>query len=268
MSGDRNRPRQGRRDASGPSVSPQTFAAGHELLCIQPRVLAAGGLEVLPERFAAYLRQAGMRVALAQDQIALLAALDNRPSLVVLNLDTFAEDGLDIMRRLRARYDGPLILVTAHRRHLADLILGLELGADDYLASPIDLRELTARIRTILRRRGLARGATGASCTRLRFGAWDLDGATRPLHQDGQAPVQLTRGEFAMLTAFLQAPQKVLTRGDLLHATRGHADLFDRSIDTRVRRLRRKLQRGLPGPEVIATIHGVGYAFRAQVEPI
>lgn len=268
MSGARDRTRKGRRDVARASVSPKAFAADCGLLCVQPRVLAAGGLEALPERFATHLRRAGMRVALAPNQTALLAALDNRPSLVVLDIDTFGEDGLDVMRRLRARYDGALILVTAHRQHLADRILGLEMGADDYLTSPIDPRELAARIRTILRRRSLARGAVGASCTRLRFGAWDLDGATRLLHQDGQAPVRLTRGEFAMLTAFLQAPQKVLSRGDLLHATRGHADLLDRSIDTRVRRLRRKLQRGLAGHEVIATIHGVGYAFRAEVEPI
>ncbi|WP_454719045.1 winged helix-turn-helix domain-containing protein [Caulobacter segnis] len=185
----------------------------------------------------------------------------------MLDLDTIGEHGLDVMRRLQGRYDGALILVTALRRHLADRILWLEMGADDDLVSPIDLRELTARILTILRRRSLARGPAGASCKRLRFGVWDLDGAARLLRQDGQAPVRLTRGELAMLTAFLQAPQTVLSRTDLLRATHGHADLFDRSIDTRVRRLRRKLQRGLPGHEVIATIHGVGYAFRAQVEP-
>ncbi len=268
MNGDLERGRAGRGDpAQAPAPLPAS-AADHERLCIQPRILAAGSLEVLPERFPPYLRQAGMRVALAQDQTALLAALDHHPSLVLLDLDTFGEDGLDVMRRLRARYDGALILVTAHRRHLADRILGLEMGADDYLVSPIDLRELTARIRTILRRRSLALRSAGASGTRLRFGVWDLDSATRLLRQDGQAPVRLTRGEFAMLTAFLQAPQKVLSRTDLLHATRTQADLFDRSIDTRVRRLRRKLEGGRLDHAVIATVHGVGYAFRAEIEPV
>jgi DNA-binding response OmpR family regulator len=210
-----------------------------------------------------------MRVALALDQAALSEALDDHPSLVVLNIDGLGEDGLDVMRRLREGYEGALILVTAQRRHLADCILALEMGADDYLVSPIDLRELTARIRTILRRRSLARRSMEPqACSRLRFGVWDLDGATRLLRRHGQAPVRLTRGEFALLAAFLQAPQQVLSRDDLLRATRAGHDLLDRSIDTQVRRLRRKLQSGCQDHDVIATIYGVGYAFKAEIEPI
>jgi len=242
-------------------------ATDHGRLCVRPRILAVGALEVLPQRFAQHLRRTGLQVAVAQDQVAMFTALNTRPSLVVLDLDKLNEDGLDVMRRLRTKYDGALILVTAQRRDLADRILGLELGADDYLVSPIDLRELTARIRTILRRRSLAqRFMEGGGFTRLRFGAWDLDGATRLLRQDGQAPVRLTPGEFALLTAFLRAPQKVLSRADLLHATSARADLFDRSIDSQIRRLRNKLQRNGRGGVVIETVRGVGYAFRAEVE--
>jgi two-component system, OmpR family, response regulator len=230
--------------------------------------LAAGTLEALPEPFVLHLREAGMRVAIARDQTAMFAALDPRPSLVVLDLDKLGEDGLDVMRRLRAGYDGALILVTAQRRDLADCVLGLEMGADDYLVSPIDLRELTARIRTILRRRSLARRLIeGAAFTRLRFGAWDLDGATRLLRQDGEAPVRLTRREFDLLSAFLRAPRKVLSREDLLRATGAPGDLFDRAIDTQIRRLRGKLRSGRQGRAVIETVRGVGYALQAEVEP-
>lgn len=141
------------------------------------------------------------------------------------------------------------------------------MGADDYLISPIDLRELMARIRTILRRRSLARHLIEGAFTRLRFGAWDLDDATRLLRQDGQAPVRLTRREFDLLSAFLRAPRKVLSREDLLRVTGAPGDLFDRAIDTQIRRLRGKLRSGRQGRAVIETVRGVGYAFQAEVEP-
>jgi two-component system, OmpR family, response regulator len=188
------------------------------------------------------------------------------PSLVILDLQLGSEDGLDLLRLIRARSDAPVIVVTGHRREEVDRIVGLELGADDYLTKPFSLRELLARIRAVLRRWD-ATGAPRRDARRdvLAFGEWVLDRRARRLTDPGGAEVKLTKGEYALLLAFLDAPRRPLTREHLLQATRVHEDVFDRSIDVQILRLRRKLEADPNHPTIIRTERGVGYVFDLPV---
>jgi len=191
------------------------------------------------------------------------------PSLVILDLRLGQEDGLDLLREIRANSDVPVIITTGHRRDEIDRVVGLELGADDYVTKPFSLRELLARIRAVLRRReaGPAASQRDAERGRYRFGGWQIDRRTRRLIDPNGAPVSLTKGEYALLIAFLDAPQRPLAREHLLQATRVHEDVFDRSIDVQVLRLRRKLESDSSMPRVIQTERGVGYTFVLPVEP-
>jgi two-component system OmpR family response regulator len=190
------------------------------------------------------------------------------PHLVILDLRLGEEDGLDLLREIRTRSDVPVIITTGHRRDEIDRVVGLELGADDYITKPFGLRELLARIRAVLRRREVGRVASQreAERGRCRFGDWQLDRQTRRLAGADGLPVALTKGEYALLTAFLGAPQRPLSREYLLQATRVHEDVFDRSIDVQVLRLRRKLETDSNAPRIIQTERGVGYVFALAVE--
>ena len=192
------------------------------------------------------------------------------PDLIILDLRLGEADGLELLRELRSRSDVPVIIITGHRRDEIDRVVGLELGADDYMTKPFGLRELLARMRAVLRRREAGRAALQRDQERgrYRFGAWQLDRRTRRLTDPNGVPVALTKGEYALLTAFLDAPQRPLTREHLLQATRVHEDVFDRSIDVQVLRLRRKLETDPSAPRVIQTERGVGYVFALPVEPI
>ncbi len=161
-------------------------------------------------------------------------------------------------------------LVILHRLDEIDRVVGLELGADDYLTKPFNLRELLARVRAILRRFDVGRAAPPRDPERgrFRFSGWQLDRKSRQLTDPSGAPVALTKGEYAMLLAFLEAPQRPLSREHLLQATRIHEDVFDRSIDVQILRLRRKLERDPSAPRVIQTERGVGYVFAVPVERI
>jgi DNA-binding response OmpR family regulator len=190
-----------------------------------------------------YLKEHNMRAVLASGRhdIASQFAADE-PSLVILDLRMGEEDGLDLLREICSRSDVPVIITSAHRRDETDRIVGLELGADDYVTKPFSPRELLARVRALLwRRRGAAMpgNAEGGRC---RFGGWQLGRRGRRLTDLDGAPVALTKVEYALLIAFLDAPQRPLTREYLLRATRVHEDIFDRSIDVQVLRLRRKLE--------------------------
>ena len=214
-----------------------------------------------------YLDQNGMQATSVADHLGLINQLKEEPSLVILDLHLGQEDGLDLLRHIRATSDVPVIVITGHRRDEIDRVIGLELGADDYLTKPFGLRELLARMRTILRRR-VAGGepARPRKGQRVRFGPWELDRVTRRIQRDGEEPIGLTKNEYALLHAFLDAPNRALTREHLLHATRVHDDVFDRSIDVQILRLRRKLEDDPAVPGIIETLRGVGYVFRAQVE--
>src|SRR6516162_7343358 len=164
-------------------------------------------------------------------------------NLVILDLRLGSEDGLDLLREIRLGSEVPVIIITGHRRDDIDRVVGLELGADDYLTKPFNLRELLARVRAVLRRFDSGRAPVREpERGRWRFSGWQLDRRTRRLTDPDGAPVVLTKGEYALLVAFLEAPQRPLSREHLLQATRVHEDVFDRSIDVQILRLRRKLE--------------------------
>jgi two-component system OmpR family response regulator len=191
------------------------------------------------------------------------------PSLILLDLRLGQEDGLDALKEIRSHSNVPIIIMTGHSREEVDRVLGLELGADDYLAKPFGLREMLARVRAILRRQEIGRTARARDPERggYRFNGWSLERRTRRLVNPDGAQVLLTKSEYALLLAFLKAPQRPLTREMLLQATRVRGDIFDRSIDVQVLRLRRKLEIDPNAPRIIETERGVGYIFRAIVKP-
>jgi two-component system, OmpR family, response regulator len=195
---------------------------------------------------------------------------EGEPDLVILDLRLDQEDGLDLLREVRTRSDVPVIITTGDRRDEIDRVVGLELGADDYITKPFSLRELLARIRAVLRRQDAGRAAFQREPERgrCRFAGWQLDRRIRRLIDPGGGQVALTKGEYALLTAFLDAPQRPLSREQLLQATRVHEDIFDRSIDVQILRLRRKLEPDPSAPQIIQTERGVGYVFAVPVETL
>ncbi|MGH6797603.1 MAG: response regulator [Roseiarcus sp.] len=218
-----------------------------------------------------YFREQGLHAVSYSGQESGVDRFDEcEPDLVILDLHLGRQDGLDLLREIRSRSDVPVIIVTGRRCDEIDRVVGLELGADDYVTKPFSLSELLARIRAILRRRGTASAPTQSDHHRLRyaFDGWRLDRRRRRLTDPNGAEVALTKGEYGLLTAFLDAPQRTLSREQLLQATRVHEDIFDRSIDVQVLRLRRKLESDPSAPRLIRTERGIGYAFAASVQQL
>jgi len=218
---------------------------------------------------ADYLAQHDIRsTAALQRQEAARQFAIAEPDVVILDLRLGTEDGLDLLREIRSRSDVPVIITTGHRRDEIDRVVGLELGADDYITKPFSPRELLARIRAVLRRQHLGRlnWQREAEQGRCRFGGWELDKRTRRLTDPDNALVTLTKGEYALLVAFLDAPGRPQSREHLLQATRLHEDIYDRSIDVQILRLRRKLEADPGAPCIIRTERGVGYVFVPSVE--
>jgi DNA-binding response OmpR family regulator len=218
-----------------------------------------------------YFSENNIRTLLACDRQDMVGQLGSAEvNLVILDLRLGQEDGLDLLREIRSSSDVPVIIITGHRRDDIDRVVGLELGADDYLTKPFNLRELLARVRAVLRRfdSGRAAPAHDPERGRFRFCGWQLDCKARRLTDPTGAPVPLTKGEYALLIAFLAAPQRPLSREHLLQSTRVHEDVFDRSIDVQILRLRRKLERDPSTPRVIQTERGVGYVFTVPVERV
>jgi DNA-binding response OmpR family regulator len=194
---------------------------------------------------------------------------EQRVDLVVLDLKLAEEDGLQLVNELRTQSSLPIIVITGHWRDEVDRIVGLELGADDYLTKPFNLRELLARVRAVLRRAEVDKAAppAGGEATRYRFAGWELNLRTRRLTSPAGTSVGLTLGEFSLLIAFLRSPQQVLSREQLLAATRLHEEeVYDRSIDVQILRLRRKLETDPSAPALIKTERGAGYVFTAAVQ--
>jgi DNA-binding response OmpR family regulator len=191
------------------------------------------------------------------------------PSLIILDLRLGQDDGFDLLREIRSYSDVPIIITTGHRPDEIDRIVGLELGADGYIKKPFSFRELHARVRAVLRRQEMGRASRAREPERgrYRFNGWVLERRGRRLVDPKAVQVSLSKGEYALLLAFLEAPQRPLTRGHLLQTTRLHEDIFDRSIDVQVLRLRRKLEVDPSAPRVIQTERGVGYVFTPSVEP-
>ena len=233
------------------------------------RILVVGENPTVRQTVVSYLGENNMRAVSAAGPHEMVRRLaESEPHLVILDRRLGEADGLDLLREVRSRSDIPVIITSDDRSDEIDRVVGLELGADDYLTKPFGLRELLARIRAVLRRRACAPvpPQTRPDRDRYRFGGWELDRRTRRLTDSHGDPVGLTRGQYAILNAFLDAPQRPLSRERLLHATRVNEDIFDRSIDVQVLRLRRKLQ-GDPGaPGFIQTERGVGYVFALPVE--
>jgi two-component system, OmpR family, response regulator len=219
-----------------------------------------------------YLSNNHLQVSTAADGTAMARALaDHEVDLVILDLKLTNEDGLDLMRGITARADVPVILMTGHRRDETDRVVGLELGADDYVTKPFSLRELLARVRVVLRRADATRrrARQAEKRARYRFAGWELDLRTRRLRTPDGQPMALTAGEFNLLVAFVRAPQQVLSREQLLAATRVHdEEVFDRSIDIQILRLRRKLETDPSNPALIRTERGAGYVFTPPVEQV
>ena len=223
----------------------------------------------LAELVSDYLGEAGFRASVSTTAGQGVERLKREAfDALVLDLMLPDADGLDVCRRIRQTSDVPILMLTA-RGDAMDRVVGLELGADDYLTKPFGLRELLARVRAVLRRREAGSVASRAPASgRYRFGGWLLDRRNRHLTDPEGAPVALTKGEYALLTAFLDAPQRPLSRERLLQATRVHEDVFDRSIDVQILRLRRKLEADVSAPRIIQTERGVGYVFALPVERV
>jgi two-component system OmpR family response regulator len=189
---------------------------------------------------------------------------------IILDLRLPGEDGMQIAQRLRAQSTVPILMLTG-RVEEADRVMGLEIGADDYLTKPFSTRELLARIRALLRRASV-RATVADKVARVRayrFGSWELNVGLRKLKSASGKTIDLTNGEFSLLTAFLSAPQRTLTRDELLELSRLHnAEVYDRSIDVQILRLRRKIERDPSNPQYICTQRGAGYVFRATVEKV
>jgi DNA-binding response OmpR family regulator len=192
---------------------------------------------------------------------------DQAVDLVVLDLRLAGEDGMALARKLREESAIPVIILTGVRDE-ADRVMGLELGADDYLTKPFSPRELLARIRTVLRRtKGVAQSEPRRDIRAYRFAAFELNLRTRRLAKQSGQRIELTNGEFNLLAALLAAPQRVLTRDQLLEASRVYDnEVYDRSVDVQVLRLRRKIEIDPSQPQFIITERGVGYSFGSPVE--
>lgn len=190
-------------------------------------------------------------------------------SLIVLDVQSGPPDRFAVLRQIRDRSPVPVILVACRRCNDADRIVALELGADDCLIKPFDPRELLARAAAILRRQEMGRQLTTRPVRGgYRFNGWELRRRTRRLTDPSGRAVDLTKGGYALLVAFLEAPLRPLSREQLLSATRTHQDVFDRSIDVQVLRLRRKLEPDPAQPRLIRTERGIGYVFDAAVETV
>jgi len=215
-----------------------------------------------------YLQQQGYRVTAVADGKGLRAAVDNsHPDLIILDLMLPGEDGLTLCRDLRARSAVPIIMLTA-RGEETDRIVGLELGADDYIAKPFSPRELLARIKSVLRRtRALPENLKHEESGVFRFAGWTLDAATRNLTSPAGVVVALSGTDFRLLKIFVDHPNRVLTRDQLIDLMLAReAGPYDRAIDVQVSRLRQRLGEDAKEPVIIKTVRGQGYVFSAHVE--
>jgi two-component system OmpR family response regulator len=220
------------------------------------RILVVDDDPVMNRMVVDYLENRNLRAISAsgrQEMSRLLAVGD--PSLVLLDLRLGRDDEFDLLNEIRSRSDVPVIIATNPHSNESDRIIGLELGADDCITKPFGFRELLARIRAVLRRRECTRAEPqrNREPTRCRFGGWELNRRTRRLSDPNGALVTLTKGEYNLLIAFLDAPQRLLSREYLLQATRVHEDIFDRSVDVQILRLRRKLKADPSAPRMIQT---------------
>jgi DNA-binding response OmpR family regulator len=236
-----------------------------------PHILVVDDEAPIRELLSDYLGKHELRVTAAPDGQAMQKSLtESVVDLIVLDLKLPSEDGMSIARRLRSNSSIPIIILTGNQDDV-DRIVGLELGADDYLTKPFNPRELLARIRTILRRaRANSPGSAATKTPRAyRFDGWELDLRTRRLTSPAAQRVPLTQGEFGLLRALLGAPEHVMSRDRLLEIGHGLDDeVFDRSVDVLILRLRRKIESDPRRPQLIRTQRGAGYYLATKVEAV
>jgi two-component system OmpR family response regulator len=237
----------------------------------RPHLLIVDDDREIRDLVSRLLQKHGYKVETARDAVAMEAILAvTRVDLVILDVMLPGRSGLDICRDLRAKSPVSILMLTAVGDE-TDRIVGLEMGADDYLAKPFNPRELLARIRAILRR-ATGVGSIGprpSTAGRLNFAGWHLDLGRRRLEAPDGVIVDLTTGEYDLLVAFAERPQRVLTRNQLLDLARGRdAAPFDRSIDVQVSRIRRKIEVDPRAPQMIVTVRGDGYMFTPEVEVV
>jgi two-component system, OmpR family, response regulator len=236
---------------------------------ISPHILVVDDDPQIRALLEEYLAESGLRVSAAATGKQMSQILtDEAIDLIVLDLRLAGEDGMAIVRSLRDQSAIPIVMLTGVREE-ADRVMGLELGADDYLTKPFSPRELLARIRTVLRRsKNVVPGAAKQREIRAyRFGMFELNLRTRRLKPRDGPQIALTNGEFNLLAALLSAPERILTRDQLLEASRVFDnEVYDRAIDIQVLRLRRKIEEDPAHPTFIVTERGVGYIFSSPVE--
>ncbi len=212
----------------------------------------------------------GFAVAQAGNGNEMRAVLDEgRVVLITLDLNLVGEDGFTLAREVRARLDVPIIMISGKADEV-DRIVGLELGADDFITKPFNLREVLARIRAVLRRyEPKAVVEPPAERTRLRFDGWILDLPARHVESAAGEPLELTTAEFNLLALFVERPRRVLSRDTILDLLRGAEwSPLDRSVDTLVGRLRKKVEKDPDQPLLVKTVRGVGYVFTAEVSRV
>ena len=232
-----------------------------------PHILVVDDHADIRDLLKRFLEQHGYRVTCARDGREMKKLLEHSTiELIVLDLMLPGEDGLTLCRELRVHSAIPIVMLTAMGEDM-DRIIGLEMGADDYLAKPFNPRELLARIKAVLRRSQPHEEINNdEKVMRYHFAHWQLDMARRELIDTDGLSISLSTAEFDLLKVFLERPQRVLSRDQLLDLARGReAQAFDRAIDTQVSRLRRKLERDAKNPELIKTVWGGGYLFAAEV---
>lgn len=232
-----------------------------------PRILIVDDDADIRSLLADYLGEQGWQISTAPDGTAMQQVLDTAPiDLIVLDLTLPGSDGLTLCRDLRARSAIPVIMLTARSAPL-DRILGLEMGADDYLCKPFEPRELLVRIRNVLRRSQGAVTETAMAATKWHFADWTLDETTRQLQNSAGLVVVLSGGEYRLLKALLERPNRALSRDQLLTLTQGReTDPLDRSIDLHISRLRQKLGDDARSPKLIKTLRNEGYLLVATVK--
>lgn len=234
----------------------------------EPKVLIVDDDPDVRNLLMQYLSNCDLRVSLAADGTEMLARLEAESiDLILLDLRLAGEDGLSLARRIRDKSAVPIIILSG-RTDEADRVMALELAADDYVTKPFSQRELLARIRAVLRRTHETEAATkhGDAPRAYRFSGWELNMRRRRLTAPDGSQVDLTNCEFNLLSGFLSAPQRVLSRDQLLERSRLHSlEVYDRSIDVTILRLRRKIESNPAIPTMLLTKRGVGYVFAASV---
>jgi two-component system, OmpR family, response regulator len=230
-----------------------------------PHILVVDDEPAICELIENYLSGEGYRVSTAGDGAVMRQVMAQSPvDLVVLDLMLPGEDGFSLTRSLREHSNVGIIILTG-KGETVDRVVGLELGADDYLAKPFDLRELLARVKSVLRRARRAVAMEGTVL--LSFAGWKFDPAARRLTSPGGVETPLTTGEFELLSAFVNHPNRVLSRDELLDLTRGReASPYDRSIDMQVKRLRQKIEPDPRQPALIKTVRAAGYIFTSRIK--